>query len=438
MNINTITLAAGNGTRMKSLKPKPLHKIGNLELIFHSIKCFLGLHISKKILVASDELINFNKNLLCDFDVSIQKNKLGTGHAVLSCIEKIQKNSIVIINYADTPFVKKETIEKMIQKISTCDCVFLGFKTGNILNKYGRLILKDEELVEIIEYKDAGEDIKNIDLCNSGIIAIKSDVLIENISKIDNKNASNEYYLTDIVKIIKSNGMKSKIVICDENEVMGVNSRVDLSIAERYFQQNEQTKHMINGVTIQNPDSVYFSHDTKIENDVEIEPNVYFGTGVDIKSGARILAGSYLCDVKIENNCQIGPYARIRGGSEIMEKAIIGNFCEVRSSKIGKSVKAKHLSYIGMAEIGENSNIGAGTVFGNYDGFSKFESKLGRGVFTGVNSSIISPVDIGDGAFIGAGSVITKSVESDAIAIERCEQVNIQNAAKRYREKRRK
>ncbi len=438
MKINSITLAAGNGTRMKSSIAKPLHEIGNLSLLRHSMGCFSELNLAKKILVASEDLLLQDREIEKDFTVVIQKEKLGTGHAIMCCKNELESDSICIINYADTPFVKKETILKMLDAIKTCDCVFLGFKTSDVSNKYGRLIVKNDELLDIIEYKDASDEIRKQDLCNSGIIAIKSNVLRDNIDKITNNNASGEFYLTDIVKIIGKGGFKSKFVMCEEDEVMGVNSRLDLANAEKYFQKMMQKYHMENGVTLQNPDSIYFSHDTKIANDVTLEPNVYFSEGVEIDSGCCILASSYLSDVTIGKNCTVGPFARIRGVSEIGDNSIVGNFVEIKNTKLKNDVKAKHLTYLGDVEIDKNTNIGAGTIFANYDGFSKFSSKIGKNVSIGINSSLISPIEIGDGAIIAAGSIIVKNIEENSIAIARAEQRNIANAAERYRQKRKK
>ncbi len=436
MKIFTITLAAGNGTRMKSSTPKPLHKIAGMTLLNWSVRCFDGLNVEKKILVASEDLIVKDSSLNDRFSIVIQNEKLGTGHAVKICRDLIdEKSDIVIINYGDTPFVKSETIQNMISKLQSCDCVFLGFKTSDISNKYGRFIINQDQLIDIVEFKDASDSIREIDLCNSGIVAIKTSILLDNIDKIDNKNAACEYYLTDLVKILKNSNKIISFVKCDESEVMGVNSRSDLAMAESAFQDSQRDRFMNEGVTMRDPKTVFFSHDTVISNDVEIEPFVFFGQGVSIKSGSKILANSYLGNVVIGENCSIGPFARLRGNSKIEDSVVIGNFVEVKGSKIGKKSKAKHLAYIGDVDIGVGVNFGAGSVVANYDGFKKYRSVIGDWVIVGVNSSIISPLTIGSKSIIAAGSVITKNIDENELAISRTDQRNSVGGAERFRNK---
>jgi bifunctional UDP-N-acetylglucosamine pyrophosphorylase / glucosamine-1-phosphate N-acetyltransferase len=436
MKIFTITLAAGNGTRMKSSTPKPLHKIAGMTLLDWSLRCFEELSIEKKILVASEDLIVKDSSLNDRFSIVIQNEKLGTGHAVKICRDLIdEKSDIVIINYGDTPFVKSETIQNMISKLQSCDCVFLGFKTSDISNKYGRFIINQDQLIDIVEFKDASDSIREIDLCNSGIVAIKTSVLLDNIDKIDNKNAACEYYLTDLVKILKNSNKIISFVKCDESEVMGVNSRSDLAMAESAFQDSQRDRFMNEGVTMRDPKTVFFSHDTVIQSDVEIEPFVVFGAGVSIESGSRILANSYLENVVIGENCSIGPFARLRGNSNIGDFVVIGNFVEVKGSKIGKKSKAKHLAYIGDSEIGCNVNFGAGSVIANCDGFKKHTSVIGDGVSVGSNSVIISPLKIGARSIIAAGSVVTKNIDENELAISRTDQRNSVGGAERFRNK---
>lgn len=436
MKISTITLAAGNGTRMKSSTPKPLHKIAGMTILNWSVRCFDGLNVEKKILVASEDLIAKDSSLNDRFSIVIQNEKLGTGHAVKICRDLIdEKSDIVIINYGDTPFVKSETIQNMISKLQSCDCVFLGFKTSDISNKYGRFIINQDQLIDIVEFKDASDSIREIDLCNSGIVAIKTSVLLDNIDKIDNKNAACEYYLTDLVKILKNSNKIISFVKCDESEVMGVNSRSDLAMAESAFQDSQRDRFMNEGVTMRDPKTVFFSHDTVISNDVEIEPFVFFGQGVSIKSGSKIFANSYLENVLIGKNCSIGPFARLRSNSNIEDSAVIANFVEVKGSKIGAKSKVKHLAYIGDVDIGVGVNFGAGSVVANYDGFKKYRSVIGDGVIVGVNSSIISPLIIGSKSIIAAGSVITKNIDENELAISRTDQRNSVGGAERFRNK---
>ncbi|WP_161982806.1 bifunctional UDP-N-acetylglucosamine diphosphorylase/glucosamine-1-phosphate N-acetyltransferase GlmU [Candidatus Deianiraea vastatrix] len=429
----SITLAAGNGTRMRSKMPKPLHKIAGISLLDSSCKC-VDMAV-KKILVASNDLIFFDKTLENRFEIVIQKEKLGTGHAVLSCIDKIPDSVNVVINYGDTPFVKPETVEKMLAKISDFDCVFLGFEVKDINQKYGRLITDGEKLKEIVEYKDANPAQKAITLCNSGIIAVKSDILKKALVKIENKNASGEYYLTDIAKIINQDNGKCSFVKCEESEVMGINSRVELAEAEKFYQKILRNKHMEAGVTLINPKTVYFSHDTKIEQDVVIEENVHIGLNVEIHEGVLIKAFSYLENCKIGKNCIIGPFARIRPGTTLDENVRIGNFVEVKNSQIGNNTKINHLTYIGDSEIGENTNIGAGTITANHDGFKKQRTKIGKNCSIGIGTYTIAPIEIEDNAMTAAGSVITKNVSNGCLGIARQKQINIDGFVEKYKKK---
>ncbi len=446
LNIIPIILAAGKGTRMKSSTPKPLHKIGGLTMLEHVIKSASKLgNLSSGAVVVSNESQNAIDGILQNYNnytSIIQTEQLGTGHAVKTVIDNmigINKDSIALIMYADTPLIKAESLEEMINQITHQGKIgaFLTFNTSDLSNKYGRIILDDNNnITEIIEYKDANDDIRSKSLCNSGIIAIKMGELTHLISKLDNKNAASEYYLTDICKInhIQKLGNIASI-LCDETDTMGVNSRYELSLVEAEFQKRKRIDAMNNGVTMIDPNSIYFSYDTKIENDVTIEPNVIFKENVIIESGANILANSYLDNCKIKSGASIGPFARIRAGTIISENASIGNFVEVKKSKIGSKTKIMHLSYIGDSNVGEKTNIGAGTITCNYDGFKKYNTNIGSGTFIGSNSIIISPINIGNNAIIAANSTITKDVMDDEIAISRTEQRNIKDGAKRFRAK---
>lgn len=436
MGVFIITLAAGDGTRMKSDTPKPLHEIAGKTILDHSLSCFEEFKIEKKILVASENLVRKDPSLLDKFDVCIQEKKLGTGHAVLQAekfLQDIKENDLIIVNYGDTPFISKDVIFRVLNQLNNySDLVVLGFETNDISQKYGRLITNENELIEIIEYKDASEEIRSKKLCNSGIMSFRGK-LFPFLNLIKNINKSSEYYLTDLVKIAKENQFKTSFVICEENEVIGINSRYELSKAENLYQEKLRKKHMENGVTLLNPNSVYFSHDTEIENDVKIEENVHFGLNVKIKSNTIIKAFSYLEGCEIFENCIVGPFARIRPNSNIQKGAHIGNFVEIKNSEIKDLSKINHLSYIGDSKIGNNSNIGAGVVTCNYDGFKKNTTTIGNYVFIGSNSSLIAPVSILDNSIIAAGSTITKDVEENSIAISRVEQKNIQDGAKKYK-----
>lgn len=438
-NLSVVILSAGKGTRMKSNVSKPLHKIGNLEMINHVVNTAKKLNPNEIIIVVSEEnQEEIRKNIDNNIKLIVQKDRNGTGGATKLASTLLNKNNDkVLVMCGDTPLIDYKTYENMVN--NNADVVILGFNTADIKNRYGRLMLdKNGELERITEFKDATEDERNNSLCNAGMMVIKSSLIYDFLEKIDNKNASDEYYLTDVVGIARNAGYKIAYSLAEEEEVMGVNSRNQLAMAEKIFQQKKRREFMENGVTLIDPESVYFSYDTEIENDVVIEPNVIFLTGVKVHSNVEIKAFSYLeaCDIK--SGAIIGPFARIRPDSIIEENAKIGNFCEIKKSKIGKGSKVNHLTYIGDTEIGENTNIGAGTITCNYDGYSKFKTKIGDNCFIGSNTIIVAPTTIGDNSLTGAGSIITKDVNKNAIAITRAEQRNLENAMERYRAKREK
>jgi bifunctional UDP-N-acetylglucosamine pyrophosphorylase/glucosamine-1-phosphate N-acetyltransferase len=287
-----------------------------------------------------------------------------------------------------------------------------------------------KEIEHIIEYKDATNEERQITLCNAGIMIVRGKELPKLLEKLDNKNAGGEYYLTDIVKIAKAEGLKSTFTEAGESEVMGINSKLELSDAEKIMQNRLREEFMTNGVTMTDPSTVYFSYDTEIGKDVVIQPNVFFGKSVKIKNNVEIKAYSYIEGAVIEDGVSIGPFARIRPGTHLSKDVHVGNFVEIKNSELKDGVKVGHLSYIGDAEIGENVNIGAGTITCNYDGVKKHKTKIGKNAFIGSNTALIAPVTIGEGALIGAGSTINKDVKKDALAVTRAPQVEIEGLAK--------
>ena len=438
-NLSVVILSAGKGTRMKSNISKPLHKIGNLEMINHVINTAKKLNSNEIIIVVSEENIEqIKKNVDDNIKFVLQKNRNGTAGAAKLTLPLLNKNNDkVLIMCADTPLINYETYEKMVQTDN--DVVVLGFNTSNISNKYGRLVVNNNgELEKIVEFKDATEEERKNPLCNAGLMVIKTALIDNFINKIDNNNASGEYYLTDVVAIAKNENYKIGYAIAEENEVMGINSRDQLAEAEKLFQDKKRLEFMKNGVTLINPESVYFSYDTEIENDVIIEPNVVFMEGVKIHSNVEIKSFSYLEKCEIKTGAVVGPFARIRPETIIEKNAKIGNFCEIKKSTIGEGTKVNHLTYIGDTTVGKNTNIGAGTITCNYDGYSKFKTKIGNNCFIGSNTIMVAPIEIGNDALTGAGSIITKNVEEKSIAITRAEQKNIENAIDKYREKRKK
>jgi len=438
MSISTIILAAGKGTRMKSDLPKVMHKIAGREmvnLVIDEVKSLNPLNVS---VVVSDEMGEHQEKLKKDhpnlnINFAIQRERNGTGHAVNSGVEQISDlGKKVIILYGDTPLTSQKTISEMLKSLDEYDLCVLGFEE-TAENKYGRLVVdENENLKKIVEFKDANEDEKTITLCNSGVMAIKGDKIKELLNAIDNKNAAGEYYLTDVVEICEKKNYKKTYFITDKQEVLGVNSKTELANLERITQDSLRKQHMDNGVTLIDPTSTYFAFDTKIGKNSIIYPNVFFGASVVIGENTEIKSFSHIEEATISNGCIIGPFARIRPGSNLANNVKIGNFVEVKKSNLAKGSKIPHLSYIGDSEIGENSNIGAGTITCNYDGYNKHKTIIGDNVFIGSNSALVAPVKIGNGSVIGAGSVITKEVKENDLAVSRSKQINIENGGKNF------
>lgn len=428
MNIALIVLAAGQGTRMKSSLPKVLHKVAGAPLVAHAIRSAQGIETERSIVVVGHGAEQVEDALASDFpdaQVVMQSERLGTAHAVDQAREALSGfDGDAIVLYGDTPFIKPETLRNMLEaRVAGADLVVLGFD-AETPGKYGRLIVEDGNLKRIVEAKDASEAELAVTLCNSGVVCAKSELLFELISKVSNENASGEYYLTDIVEIANNAGKRCVAVTCDEAETLGINSRTELAKAEAIYQAEARDNAMVNGATLQAADSVYFSHDTRLGKDVVVEPNVVFGVGVIVEDNANIRAFSHLEDCVIRAGATVGPYARIRPGSDIGEGARIGNFVETKKAMISKGAKVNHLTYIGDASVGEGANIGAGTVTCNYDGVLKHQTTIGAGAFIGTNSSLVAPVTVGNGAMTAAGSVITKDVPDDALAVARAVQKN--------------
>ena len=441
-NLSVIIIGAGKGTRMKSDLSKLLHKIGNLEMINHVINMAKRLNADEICVVCSEENIGeISKNIGENIKTVIQYERKGTAHATQVGFDALKnKNNDILVMYGDTPLVKLETYEKIIELLqsSNASIVDLGFNTSDIKNKYGRLIAKGDELEEIVEYKDASDEIRKSTLCNSGVIAIKSGLLGGLLKQVNNNNASKEYYLTDIIGISRRENKICKFIIGTEDEVMGVNSQEELSVAERIFQNNKRKEFMASGVTLIDPTSVYFSYDTEIENNVIIEPNVVFLPGVKISKHVVIHSFSYLEQCTLEDGVSVGPFARIRPQTTLKKNAHIGNFVEIKKSTIGEGTKIGHLTYIGDTTIGSGTNIGAGCITCNYDGFSKFHTEIGNNCFIGSNTVMVSPVKLKDGCLTAAGSIIIEDVGENDIAIARADQKILKEKAISYRQKRSK
>ena len=435
MEIAIVILAAGKGTRMKSNRPKILHDLGGFPLYYHTLHTSQKLQPDRHLMITGadkKQILTSLGRFGCDPEIVVQEQKLGTGHAVKCALDHLGGfDGVVVVLYGDTPFVRKETLNRLIAKTTESNPIsFLGFQTQNPGN-YGRLILDDEETIaRIVEYKDLQPGEEAITLCNSGIVCGKSGILRHLVAQLDTRNASGEYYLTDIAELAKRGNLGCSVMICSEEETIGINTQEDLALAEGVFQQNKRWEILENGVSLQSPDTTFFSLDTVIHNDVVIEPNVFIGAGVKIKSGARIRAFTYLEGCFIGENSVIGPFARVREGTTIGENCRIGNFVEIKKADIKAGTKASHLTYIGDAEIGENTNIGAGTIFCNYDGIHKYKTTIGNDSFIGSNTLLISPVEVGKNAMTAAGSVINKNVPDGALGISRSKQKNMEGFTK--------
>lgn len=426
MKTGLIILAAGKGTRMNSELPKVLHPIAGEPMLVHSMASGAALAPECTVIVAGHGAAQVETAALeYDPDVTVvtQDEQLGTAHAVAQARKALDGfDGMALVLYGDTPFVQPETLEKMQEALTRHDLVVLGFEAADPA-RYGRLILQGDHLDRIVEYKDASNEERAITLCNSGVVACKSDLLFDLIDAVGNDNAAGEYYLTDIVEIARARGLSATAVTCAEEETMGVNSRVDLAAADAAFQSRARQTLMEDGVTLMAPETVYLARDTVIGRDTVIEPNVVFGPGVTVESGTTIRAFSHLEGCHVSRGAIIGPYARLRPGAELAEDVRIGNFVEVKNAQIAEGAKVNHLSYIGDATIGRKSNIGAGTITCNYDGVMKHHTHIGENAFIGSNTMLVAPVSIGDGAMTGSGSVITSDVEPDALALARAPQV---------------
>lgn len=426
MRTALIILAAGKGTRMKSDLPKVLHPVAFAPLLEHAMASGAVLEPSRTVVVAGHgaEQVKAAAELFDpEAEVVVQTEQLGTAHAVAQAAPALDGfDGMALVLYGDTPFVQPETLSRMQDALATHDVVVLGFEADDPA-RYGRLVLDGAELLRIVEFKDASEEERRITLCNSGVVACRSDLLFDLIAQVGNENASGEYYLTDIIGIARERGLSATAVTCDEAETMGVNSRSDLAVADAAFQARARAALMEDGVTLMAPETVYLARDTVIGRDTVIEPNVVFGPEVTVESGATIRAFSHLEGCHVAAGAVVGPYARLRPGAELAEGVRIGNFVEIKNAQIAQGAKVNHLSYIGDATVGAGSNVGAGTITCNYDGVMKHHTHIGERVFIGSNTMLVAPVSIGDEAMTGSGSVITSDVEPGALALSRAPQV---------------
>jgi bifunctional UDP-N-acetylglucosamine pyrophosphorylase / glucosamine-1-phosphate N-acetyltransferase len=432
-----IILAAGQGTRMKSARPKVMHEVAHLPMLGHVVSAMKGAGVGRIVVVtapAAEEVRAFAKSL--GAESVVQDKQLGTGHAA-ACAASLLKDfpGVLVVSYGDMPLVTAKTFEDSFAARERAGMAVVAFQSES--RAYGRVIVKNGFLDRIVEYKDADERERAVKLCNAGIMAADAKRFFAWAARLENNNSQKEFYLTDIPTFARKDGVNCAVVEAEEREMMGVNSRAELAACEGVMQQRLRAKLLNDGVGMLAPETVYLAHDTAIEADAQIGPYVVFGPGVTVRSGAQIKSHSHLEGAEVGKGALVGPYAQLRPGAVLEEDVHIGNFVEVKKARIEKGAKANHLTYIGDARVGTGANIGAGTITCNYDGFDKHITDIGAGAFIGSNTALVAPVKIGDGVITGAGSVITKDVEPDALAVERAEQKHLPGWAEKFRARKR-
>jgi bifunctional UDP-N-acetylglucosamine pyrophosphorylase/glucosamine-1-phosphate N-acetyltransferase len=417
--------------------PKALHSLAGRSLLAHVIAVadFAGADRLAVVVGPDHEAMTAEaRRRSTNVEIYEQRERRGTAHAVLSAREAIARGADdILVMFADTPLVRAETLLKLRGRLADGAAVaVLGFKPTKP-EGYGRLVMQGGELVAIREERDAAPEERKIGLCNGGLMALAGKQALAILARIGNANAKGEYYLTDAVAIAREMGLKAIAIETSEDDVRGINTKVQLAEAEAVLQQRLRLAALEAGVTMIAPQSVYLSADTKFGKDVTIEPNVVFGPGVTVEDGATIRSFSHLEGAHVGKGARVGPFARLRPGAQLGEDVHVGNFVEVKEAKIEAGAKANHLAYIGDARVGEGANVGAGTITCNYDGVAKHHTDIGKGAFIGSNSALVAPVNVGDGAYVGTGTVVTKDVPAGALAIARAKQTIKEGWAKRLR-----
>jgi bifunctional UDP-N-acetylglucosamine pyrophosphorylase/glucosamine-1-phosphate N-acetyltransferase len=434
----TLVLGAGKGTRMKSALPKVMHQIAGRSMLGHVLataRAAGGTSIAVVVGPGMPEVAREAERWAPGAAVFVQEKQAGTGDAVLAARAAIARHQgDVLVMFGDTPLITVETLERLTAALDTgANVAVLGFHAADPTG-YGRLVTgADGDLAAIREHNDATEIERNITLCNSGVLAFRTDKLLSILDRIAPNNAKAEYYLTDAVTIARTDGLRAVVVTGAEEEMLGVNSRAQLAAAEAVFQRRAREAAMAAGATLIAPETVWLSFDTRLGRDVIVEPNVFFGPGATVGDDVLIRANSHIEGASIGNGARIGPFARLRPGALLGTDVHIGNFVEVKAATMEAGSKANHLAYIGDGHVGAKANIGAGTIFCNYDGFNKHRTIVGAGAFVGSNAALVAPVRIGDGAYVGSGSVITKDVSANALALERAEQEERPGWAEKFR-----
>ncbi|MBI1418515.1 MAG: bifunctional UDP-N-acetylglucosamine diphosphorylase/glucosamine-1-phosphate N-acetyltransferase GlmU [Limimaricola sp.] len=435
MSVALIILAAGQGTRMNSDTPKVLHRLAGAPLLVHAMKAGAALAPDRTVVVAgtgAEAVGAAARDWDPEVQVVVQAEQLGTAHAVAQARAALEGFSgDIIMLYGDTPFVTPETLERMQAARAHHAVVVLGFEAADPA-RYGRLVMAGEVLERIVEFKDADAATRAITLCNSGVVCADAATLWSLIDAVGNDNAAGEYYLTDIVGIARAQGLSATAVTCPEAETLGVNTRADLAAAEAAFQARARAQALEDGVTLTAPETVFFAHDTVIGRDAVIEPNVIFGPGVTVESGAILRAFSHLEGCHVSAGATVGPFARLRPGAELAENVHVGNFVEIKNAQLAEGAKVNHLSYIGDADVGARTNVGAGTITCNYDGVFKHRTTIGADAFIGSDTMLVAPVTVGDRAMTATGAVITEDVPAGAMAIARARQVTKPGLAEKF------
>ena len=439
-----VLLAAGEGTRMRSNRPKPLHEVAGRSMLAHALAALVEAGCDRVAVVVGpgaggEALSAAARALFPAAEIFVQSERRGTAHAVLAARAALARGADdVLVHYADTPLLSAQTLRALRDGLGDKTAVVaLGFEAANPTG-YGRFIERDGALVAIREQKDASEQERAIRRCNAGTAALAGAHALALLDEVRDDNSAREFYLTDCVEIAGGRGLRAIARMAGEQEVMGVNDRVQLAAAESAMQATLRDHAMRNGATLIAPETVFLSFDTQLGRDVVIEPHCVFGRGVRVADDVVIHAFSHLEGAIVASGASIGPYARLRPGADIGPRARVGNFVEIKTARIEAGAKVNHLSYIGDARVGAGANVGAGTITCNYDGFAKHKTDIGAGAFIGSNSALVAPVKIGDGAIVGAGSVVTKTVSADALAVARGRQSEIAGWAKSFRDAHRK
>ena len=421
MSAAAIILAAGLGTRMRSTRPKVMHALAGRPMIRHLLAA-CEARFGRVVVVVGPDMPDLEA-AVAPHDVAVQRERLGTGHAALQAMSQLGGHpGDIAVLYGDNPLVTEATLGRLLAARAEADLVLLAMRPADP-GRYGRVVTAPDGMVErIVEWADADAADRAIDLCNAGVVCAASADLFRWLSAVKNDNAKGEYYLTDVVALARAEGLRVRAIEAPEAELRGINSRAELAAAEAELQSRLRLAALEAGVTMTAPETVFLCHDTRLGPDVVVEPHVVFGPGVTVEHGAIIRAFSHLEGCVVKPDAIIGPYARLRPGTLVEARAHVGNFVELKATTLGEGAKANHLAYLGDASIGAGANIGAGTITCNYDGVHKHRTDIGQGAFIGSNTALVAPVQVGARALVGAGSVITRDVPDDALAIARGQQ----------------